>query len=275
MALLPSLSQSTAGSRQLPELLPAFIGQTKSQQKQTSNAPAQVANSTTLSQQGIDLSRQDALAERVDNLGSATIDAGKNFLNDFARSLFGTAADDFSITYDSASISAQSSVATSASHSVSAYGTSNTAAFSLNDSADFTGKGTITTKDGHRFSFEISVHFTSSIESMAQTTTGTAPADNGKLPDKASAGSVPTTGLNALFPGNVADLFRLFDYTSRRQPFQIPAGTDAQTGTATAPRVGEMTLRLLDLLAAPPANDPRVSKLYGDATQIDAAKKSA
>lgn len=204
-----------------------------------------VADAVTLSQSGIDLSAQ-GLDSRVDALGNATIDAAQSFIASFAQQLFGNAANGASISFDSASLSVQSGFAARVSHSSA----SDSAAFSLDDSTHFIGKGKITTADGHTFDFEIDVQYESHIQAAATRSSSAAPAiaagagDNAAAPAPAATPTpTPTHSLpDVAFPGGLGDLFKLL---GQQLESQLPTGT-AQTGNADG--AGTLRLRLLQLL---------------------------
>lgn len=215
-----------------------------------------------LSEAGKALARQDgddasSLLQRVSQFGSATIEAAQKFVSNFAQSLFGVAAGEISLSFDSTSISARSSISGSLQHSEDSSGSSDSGALRLEDASDFLGKGVITTADGRRFSFEVEVHYQSMLEVSASSHAATNAVTN--------AGPSPARppvreGLAAHFPGAVADLFRILDQGALHLPFQW----QANDANAAVPQSGSLTMRLLDLLASPDAIAGKLADAYGD-----------
>lgn len=238
-----------------PSALPAHTqptppGTTPAQSVGNALTTHAVTDPVALSSTGINLS-QKALADRVDQLGSDTIDVAQQFLNSFASQLFGKAADGASISFDSASISAESSFAGIVESSSGPNGSSKGAAFSLSESSHFVGKGQITTTDGQRFDFEIDVKYTSKIEAAAvqnsSNSAGANDAGGAVAPSRAAStqpndgNALPTKQLPAIdFPGSLADLFKLLgrDLHSQPQADAAPANPDQ----------GSLSLRLLKLV---------------------------
>lgn len=211
-----------------------------------------------------------ALAKRASDLGNATVDAAQSLVSSFAQQLFGDAAQGMKISFDSASISAMAGFSAAVQHSNSADGSSDAAALRVQESADFVGKGEITTADGHRYNFEVEVHY----QAMAQTSVATRTV-NAPAPDQGatSAAALPSTvspsalasaqGLKAHFPGSVADLFKMLDQGQLNLLFQLPSqaeGGDAGKGQA---QHGHLTLRLLELIDSPQANSKKLAQAYG------------
>lgn len=229
-----------------------------------------------LSTAGLDLAQQDdVLAQRVNNLSSATADLAQHFLTDFAKTVLGDAAKGMELSFDSVSVAAQSSFSGIVQHSADANGSSDAAAFSLEDASSFVGKGHITTADGHRYSFEVEVHFQSKIESAVTTTSrrssaADAPAehDNPANPDRAAT-PPHAQDLAAHFPGTIADLFSMLDHGVLHLPFELHAKDNPEA----SPQAGNLKLRLLDLLESPPPRAAQLAKTYGDTAapgQVDA-----
>jgi hypothetical protein len=188
-------------------------------------AGASSTSPVSLSRSGLDLSAQ-GLAERAADLGNATIDMAQSFIGDFARQLFGDAANGATLSFDAASLESESSYTSALRRSLTsgANGLANvrdSAAFSLNDSAHFLGKGTLTTADGQRFAFEVEVSYTSSIEAAASSEQAQAATD-----DDSGAADLPTVQLPDLeFPGTLSDLFKLL---GRQLSADLSAGQDQQ-----------------------------------------------
>lgn len=249
----------------------------------TARAPGAsgIADAVTLSQSGIDLSAQ-GLSSRVDALGNATVDAAQSFIASFAQQLFGDAANGTSISFDSASLSVQSGFAAQVSHSSGARGSSDSAAFSLDDSTHFIGKGKITTADGHTFDFEIDVQYESHIQAAATRSSSNSNSSSGSAAPAIAAGGgdraaapapapaptptpTPTHSLpDVAFPGGLGDLFKLL---GQQLDSQLPTGA-AKTGDADS--AGTLRLRLLQLLT-PAEIAPTPAKALVDAYNASAA----
>lgn len=208
------------------------------------------SDAVSLSQNGIDLSAQ-GMAARATDLGNTTVDAAQSFLGTFAQHLFGDAAKGATISFDSASLSANSSFAAGVQHSAGPDGSSDSAAFSLNESSHFIGKGKITTADGQSFEFEIEVQYESSLQAAA-TQTGAADSTDSASPDDSA---LPTKKLPDMrFPGSLDDLFKLLGRQMQSDIMaQQSAGSDDktdQTGTG-GDKAGSLSLRLLKLINNP------------------------
>ncbi|WP_317203471.1 hypothetical protein [Janthinobacterium sp.] len=213
-------------------------------------------DAVSLSQNGIDLSAQ-GMAERTDALGNATIDVAQNFLNSFTQSLLGDAAKGATVSFDSASVSAEAGFSGAIQHSRGAKGSSDSAAFSLNESSHFIGKGKITTADGQSFDFEIEVQYESRLSAAASSSSG---ADNGaQAADAAQSGDAAKPGGDAQptptaqlpdqhFPGGLDDLFRLLGR-------QLQADVPDPAAAPGAEKAGTLTLRMLNLIRQPSVLD--------------------
>jgi hypothetical protein len=212
-----------------------------------------------LSDSGINLA-QRSLAARADRLGNSTIDVAQQFINSFASQLFGDAAKGATVSFDSASIDTASSLTGALQHSSGPGGSSDAAAFSLNESADFIGKGKITTADGQTFDFEIEVKYESSIQAgVAQSTS--APAGPPPLPDQgapgADAGAPPVRRLpDQAFPGSLDDLFKLL---GRQLQTQLPPADGAPDQGKQGGQGGNLAVRLLKLIGRPTQLDGQAS----------------
>lgn len=260
MSLLPAL-----GSRQYPASTASTTRQTETSQSGNAAGSAGSAASTlmnrtqrdavSLSQNGIDLSAQ-GMAARAGELGDTTIGVAQDFMASFAQQLFGDAAKGATISFDSASLSAESSFAGLVQHSQGARGTTDGAAFSLNESSHFIGKGKITTADGQSFEFEIEVQYESRIEAAATRTQSgaTDAAGTGARTDSDASDSaaLPTLQLpDIAFPGGLSDLFKML---GRPLQSDVLANQDGATGATTdqaSDPVGKLTLRLLNLINNP------------------------
>lgn len=199
-----------------------------------------------LSLAGLNLAKQqDILADRVNELESDAADSAKNFLTNFARQILGDAADGMQVSFDFASVSASSVWSGMALHAENAYGTSDLAAMSLKDAADFVGRGKITTADGHVYSFEVEVHYEASFEAAASSRSMAVPQDARHLAlNEPSHGKPAANEFDLHFPGKLKDLFGLLDHGSLKLPLLLPPTDAGNPGN----RAGMLSLRLLDKL---------------------------
>lgn len=244
-------------------------------------------DAVSLSRSAIDLSAQ-GMAERNDALGNATLDVAQNFLASFAQSLLGDAANGASVSFDSASLSTASGFAGMIGHSQGPNGGSDAAAFSLNESAHFIGKGKITTEDGQTFEFEIEVQYESRIEAAALSRSAPAgradnergddSGDNGDSAGKAGgAPDLPQVRLpDTHFPGSLGDLFKLI---GRQLQTELP-----DPAAKNGEKAGTLTLRMLNLVnhatlldaAAAPRDDAKSrAKAVADAYGVPAPAPAA
>jgi hypothetical protein len=201
-----------------------------------------------LSDLGIKLSNQ--AAQRSEQVGQRTVDLAQDFINDFTRRYLGEGA---SIAFASASIDTSSSLAASRSHLESADGVQDAASFSLNESAHFIGKGTITTADGQSFEFEIEVQYELTVEASSSRSVQFAQPDQASAPapDGGADGKRPVRALPPFdFGGELADLFKLLGRELK---------TDLAPSKEGGNDGGSLTLRLLKLITdsqAAPATPP-------------------
>lgn len=268
---------SPVGTRQYQAQTPALATQPDAKTRtgtkgDTADAlTSRTANdAVSLSKNGLDLSAQ-GLSDRTDALGNATLDVAQNFLNSFAQNLLGDAAKGASISFDSASISAESGYSALLQRSSGPNGSSTSAAFSLSESSHFIGKGKITTEDGQSFEFEIEVQYESRIEAAGASQSAAAPPATGGTGSGSDgdgdAGALPTLQLpDMAFPGGLSDLFKLLgrqlqgDVADPQNQQTPQAGQDDKAGT--------LSLRLLNLVnnaslldAVPPAAQARAKAL--------------
>ena len=151
--------------------LPA-VGQTGAKAYGMQVAPASgtvaarlpVVDPVTLSNANVNLSTQSL--DRTSELAGQTLNAAQKLMDTFVSNLFGDQAKGARIDFDAISLEAQSGY--SASSSRSADGATRSAAFSLNESASFTGKGQLVTADGRTFDFEIEIQYEASIQASAE-----------------------------------------------------------------------------------------------------------
>ncbi len=229
-----------------------------------------------------------ALARRASDLGTTTINAAKNFVTDFAQQLFGDAANGMTISFESASLSAMADFSQLVEHSAVANSNSgsassdmNAAAMDLHESSDFVGKGVIVTADGHRYHFEVEVHYQAMVEAvevnrlndMISGTHDHLPLSAAGHPDSGKrqstehrpAVSSSAQDLMTRFPGSINDLFALLDrHNTLKLLFDLPSGGAGEG----SPKQGSATLHLLDRVESAPANVKKLSALYGLASEI-------
>jgi len=210
-----------------------------------------------LSKNGLDLSAK-GLSQRTDALGNATVDAAQDFLKNMTQKMFGDGA---SISFDSVDLQAASGFSSGAASVSGPKGTSQAAAFSLDENAHFIGKGKITTADGQTFDFEVEVQYQSNISAGAlQQTQADAPdtdkPDDTKLPTK----QLPATN----FAGNLNDLFKLLGQQLQSNIFhgnQDSASASSKDGD----QAGSLTLRLLNLVQPTKTAEADKSETKSDA----------
>jgi hypothetical protein len=244
---------STLGSRQAPALA-ASSHQTHgtSPAGMPERSALSALNPVSLSQKGIELSAQ-GMAKRADDLGDATLDLAQNFIANFAQQMFGDAAKGATLSFDTASLSVQSGFTALAQHSEGPNGISDRAAFSLNDSSHFIGKGKITLADGQTFEFEIEVQYQSRIEAATTRTTSAASKPEQSNPGH---GALPTARVPDVdFPGGLDELFKLL---GRQLQIDLPA--PKQSADADADQAGTLSLRLLKLISDTTALDQASAK---------------
>lgn len=235
----------------------------------------------------------DSLEKHVASVGNSTVDFAQDFLGSFAKSLFGDAAKDAVINFDSASLDASSTLAVGVQHGSGPNGSSDAAAFQLTDSSHFIGKGTITTADGRKFDFEVEVQYDAELSGAASQTTSTnsdkagdAAAKRPVASNSASTDNLPTVQVpNIDFPGTLSDLFKLIGRdlqsalsTGDNSPSKTSDGIDRNT-------LRSLSLRLLNLVdskdtntyTAPSAADKAksVADAYGSPATAPAADTSA
>ncbi|MBB5610329.1 MULTISPECIES: hypothetical protein [unclassified Janthinobacterium] len=196
-----------------------------------------------LSKNGLDLSAQ-GLSQRTDALGNATVDAAQDFLKNMTQKMFGDGA---SISFDSVDLQAASGFSSGAASVSGPKGTSQAAAFSLDENAHFIGKGKITTADGQTFDFEVEVQYQSNISAGAlqQTPADVPDTSDTNKPDDAGLLSKQLPATN--FAGNLNDLFKLLGQQLQSNIFHGNQDT-ASTSNKDGDQAGSLTLRLLNLV---------------------------
>lgn len=235
-------------------------------------------NPVSLSQKGLELSAQ-GMSKRAEELGNATLDAAQNFITTFAQQMFGDAAKGATLSFDSASLSAQSGFMAGAQHSEGPGGVRDSAAFSLNDSSHFIGKGKITLADGQTFEFEVEVQYQSKISAATSTTTSPAADTRPDRPGHEQTG-LPTARVpDVNFAGGLGELFKLLG-----QQLHLDLPAPAEAAGADSDKAGTLSLRLLKLISnttvldQSPAKDQRAKALadaYGASPVVVADAASA
>lgn len=248
---------SSLGSNLLSSSALAGLFSPKSPLPDVYTQPSSFANNdstaVSLSAYGRSLAEQaGALSDHVDDLSAATAKTAQNFLTDFARKFLGNSADGMQLSFDFASVSAHSSVAGMTQHTETGTTVSDLAALQVDEGADFVGRGTITTADGHKYSFEVQVHYEAHLEAAASasTTYSSGQGNDGRAPE-----------LNVNFPGKLKNLFKLLDNGALKLPFQLSPGDSGKDGHKS----GTLMLTLLDMLDQPNALLQQLSKAYDDA----------
>lgn len=201
------------------------------------------------------------LQKRVDQLGNRTVDMAQDLLGSFAKSLLGDNAKDAKISFESVELESNASFSAAALHSEGASGVNDALGFSLSEDSHFLGKGTITTADGRKLSFEVEVQYQARATAAAASSV---PSRRQEQVDQNPAMPLPKVDFPDIdFPGSLADLFRLVDRN-------ISAAVKQQDEQGKESDAGKLTLRLLKLVdaAAPPdgqlpPNASDKAKAYG------------
>lgn len=274
---------SALGARALPA---PYTAATPQNDGKTTGTPAtQKSNSAASSPLSLSSNALD-MQKRVASVGTATVDFAEDLMSSFTQALFGDDAKGATIDFDSASLEASSSYALGVQQSSGPNGTRSLAAFSLNDSAHFIGKGTITTADGRKFDFEVEVKYDYQLDAAAsQTTGGSAPkADkignnaserandraNDRAGNKPQTVDLPSVQLpNIDFAGTLADLFELIG-RDLQTALSTTGGDGGQNGDGVDRNaLRSLSLRLLNLV------DSREANTYTAPTPADQAKSAA
>lgn len=248
--------------------LSAVNQQLDSKNLRTGNSSPQVKaqnDLVSLSKSGVDLQ------QRIDTLGNATVDYAQNLLGNFAQQLFGDAGKGATISFDSVELGASSSFAAGVQHSDGAKDSTDAAALSLNESAHFLGKGSITTADGRKFDFEMEVQYDHTLQAGASQNQSQTPATSSPIAASNSDGIAPRSAADPLppvefpdikFPGSLQDLFRLFDKPIKTDVVQ---SNDAQQGGQQ--KLGTLSLRLLHLVSSNTSLDVNIANRNKAATE--------
>lgn len=259
---------SSLGSHGLSPSLLAGLLSSKKQGSADTQSPG-AADAVSLSSDGLNFAKQqNALSDRVSQLASSTADLAQNFLMTFAQQVLGNAGSGMQISFDSIGVSAKSSLSGTVAHTEAANGTSDLAALELDDAADFVGHGQITTADGHKYSFDVEVHYESSMKA-ASASSSQAVMPNANDANDANDGpanaprssSKTSSPLNVNFPGTLKDLFNLLQQGALKLPFQLTSNDSSDAGSKS----GTLNVRLLDKLDHPNPLVQQIAKAY-DAT---------
>lgn len=184
----------------------------------------------------VSLSKQGLQARSASELGNKTIDFAQSLIGNFAKRLIGIAAKDATISFDSASIEAESRFSGAISQAVTPQGSISKASFQLSESSSFVGTGQITTEDGQTFDFEIEVRYEARVDASISQYTETAAREPGlSLPDELSLTGKPLPAIE--FPGSLSDLFKLLG--------RELSGSIGEEGNGEG---GDLTMRLLRLV---------------------------
>lgn len=210
-----------------------------------SAAPMPVVEPVAPSSGSVNLSQQ-ALNARLTQLGDKTIDAAQSLIGSFAQSLFGDAAKGATFSFDSISVSADTSLSTQVTHASSANGTFDSAALQFNESASFVGTGKIVTSDGQSYDFTVEVNYAAS---------ASAKVEQAALPD-----TVNLTGKQLppiAYPGSLSDLFKVL---GRQLDVKTDSGDAAE---------GKLSLRLIRLVNSAALLAPKVRADAPEATPAE------
>jgi hypothetical protein len=264
---------SVLGTRPIQSLLPRTATQDSAtagaQQISVSGkvpAPLPVVDPVSLSSGSVSLSQQ-ALNARVAQLGDKTVDVAQKFIGTFAASLFGDAAKGASFSFDSFSMSADTSLTAAVQHASSPSGSSDSAALQLNESASFIGHGKIVTSDGQSYDFQIDVQYQAALTATSTQSTSTQPTSPQPAPAQQEVvlSAPDTTTLTGKqlpavkFPGGLADLFKLLGR-------QLEVSTSSGKSDASQ---GNLNLRLIRLVNSAALIAPRVRADNPDATPVE------
>lgn len=265
MSQLPALASRQPASNTLAGQQPCRTGNGTTGLAGSSLMQRTAQDVVALSKNGLDLSAR-GLSQRTDALGNATVDVAQDFLSNMTRQLFGDGA---TVAFDSVDLQAGSSFSSGSASVSGANGSSRAAAFSLDESAHFIGKGKITTADGQTFDFEVEVQYQSNISAgvleQTQNETPEAPAsDDGALPAK----QLPDTH----FGGNLHDLFKLLGQQLQSNLYQGMSDGASASGN-DGDLAGSLSLRLLKLVQPDAAVE--AGKKAEEATPEDQARARA
>ena len=257
---------SALGTRpNLSTFLPAAPASGKAASAQTAPASGNVAarlpvvEPVAAASNNVSLSSQ-ALAARAANLGASTVDYAQQFIDNFAATLFGDQAKGATLSFDTASVSAEAGFSASA--------TGGTASLSLSESAHFSGTGQIVTADGQTYQFTIDVQYDANLQASSSQPSQPAPPAASQSAQSIAPPDLATLTGKALpaieFPGSLADLFQLLGRELRQQIPNNQNGAD-----------GNLTLRLQRLVNSAALLAPRAQSGDPKASASEASKALA
>ncbi|TJZ64472.1 hypothetical protein [Chitiniphilus eburneus] len=220
-------------------------------QNYSRTGPNQAGKSTATPAKGLDnlmalaQPSDTAIGQRVGRLGQATLDMAQQFMGSFAEQLFGDQAKGMKVDFDSFELSAQSTASMATYSSQGAQGASQAAAFRLEDSSSFIGRGKLTTADGQVFDFEIEVRYQSIQEAAYASSSG---ADSqAAIPARDDAApAARSNDLRTYFTGTSDDLLSQLSGTPVRQPFSMLLPKQDGSGDMLK-LLGDLALRLMNL----------------------------
>ncbi|QBC43466.1 hypothetical protein [Iodobacter fluviatilis] len=184
-------------------------------------------------------SGSDILAKRNQELGNVITDLAQNLMQNFAKQMFGDAAKSMTFSFDKTELSSSSNFAATAQQSADG----SAAAFRLEDSSHFNGKGKLYTADGRQFDFEIDVRYKSIVEAASASTATQQPSQPNTSPSSA------LSRINQQFAGTAEDLLKHLSSKPSYQPFQLLKQSD--DGQSLLKLLGEMSMQLLNLPGGP------------------------
>ena len=211
----------------------------------------------------VSLSSQ-SLELRGTQLATSTSDTAENFMNTFAKRLFGDDTGIAKVAYNMTSFKSSSSFSVASMEARGAESAVRATAFDMSKSASFTGTGQLVTDDGRTFDFELSVKYVAKVES------GSAELLNKRQtlesPDVLVLTGTPLPAIE--FPGSLDDLFKLL---SR----ELRTSVSSDNPKSGAEERGELTLRLMRLVDRAALLAPRVRPDDPDATPLERNKALA
>ena len=230
-----------------------------------SNAPSAYSDSVSLSSNAKILSSQNSspsatLMQRAAQLGQATESAALQFVSNFAKSLFGDAANSMQLSLSSDQLSASSSYSSTEKTSSNGQGQTRSATATLQDASEFVGTGTLQTADGKRFTFQVEVQIQDTEQSSVTTQSNSAAASdtsgnviNPIPPSNASPATATapaaSTGPAIPFADDLKNLLALLHQGQFHQPVQLNASNPAGAA-AGASQSAELKFSLLNQLPA-------------------------
>ncbi len=232
-----------------------------------SNAPSAYSDSVSLSSNAKILSSQNSspsatLMQRAAQLGQATESAALQFVSNFAKSLFGDAANSMQLSLSSDQLSASSSYSSTEKTSSNGQGQTRSATATLQDASEFVGTGTLQTADGKRFTFQVEVQIQDTEQSSVTTQSNSAAASDtsgnviNPIPPSSASPATATatapaasTGPAIPFADDLKNLLALLHQGQFHQPVQLNASNPAGTA-AGASQSAELKFSLLNQLPA-------------------------